>query len=283
VGDHTFDVKATDGAGNPDPTPASYNWTITDVPDTVVTSSPAAASKSTGADFTFISTMAGSTFECSLDDAPFGACTSPKNYTKLKTKNHNFKVRATKGGKTDPTPASFDWTIDKKAPNTTITASPSKLTNKTQATFSFTSTEAGSTFECSVDGGAFAACTSPWTSGPLADGKHTFQVRATDLAGNTDKSPAKAKAWTVDTTPPDTSITATPANPSTSTTAKFKFKSTEKKSTFQCSLDGAEFTSCKSGQSYTGLSIGSYNFQVQATDAAGNIDPEPASFDWTIQ
>ena len=88
---------------------------------------------------------------------------------------------------------------------------------------------------------------------PLADGKHSFQVRATDAAGNMDKSPAKAKAWTVDTTPPDTTITAKPANPTTSTKATFKFTSTEKKVTFQCSLDGAGFTSCKSGQAYSGL------------------------------
>ena len=283
VGEHTFEVKATDSLGNTDPTPANFNWTIADVPDTMITSSPAAATRSTSADFAFTSPMAGSTFECSLDNAAFGACTSPKSHPKLKAGKHNFRVRATAGGKTDPTPASFDWTIDTKAPNTTITSSPPKLTNNNLATFSFTSTEAGSTFECSVDSGEFASCTSPWTSGILGDGKHTFQVRATDPAGNTDKSAAKAKTWTVDTTPPDTTITATPANPTTSTTAKFKFASSEKKSTFQCNLDGAGFTPCKSGQSYAGLSAGDHNFQVQATDAAGNIDPTPASFEWTIQ
>jgi hypothetical protein len=74
-----------------------------------------------------------------------------------------------------------------------------------------------------------------------------------------------------------------PKNPTTSTSAMFTFKSTEIKSTFQCNLDGAGFTSCKSGQSYKALAVGSHNFQVQATDAAGNIDLTPASFDWTIQ
>jgi hypothetical protein len=108
-------------------------------------------------------------------------------------------------------------------------------------------------------------------------------VKLTDLAGNTDKSPAKAKTWTVDTTPPDTTITGKPANPTTSTSPRFRFTSTERRSTFQCSLDSAVFTSCKSGQSYTGLLVGNHNFQVQAIDAAGNIDPTPANFDWTIQ
>ena len=282
-GSHNFQVHATDSLGNTDPTPANYNWTIAPVPDTMITSSPATTTNSTSANFTFTSTVAGSTFECSLDNAAFTACTSPKSYTKLKVGNHNFKVRATAGVNTDPTPASSDWTIDTKAPDTTITSSPPTLTNNPRATFSFTSTEAGSTFECSLDNAAFAACTSPWTSDPLVDGKHAFQVRATDLSGNTDKSPAKAKTWTIDTTPPDTTITATPANPTTSTSANFKFTSTEKKGGFQCSLDGAGFTSCKSGQSYTGLLVGNHHFQVEAIDAAGNIDPTPASFDWTIQ
>ena len=259
-----------------------YTPLIADEVDTEITSYPAALTNSTSANFTFVSTDAGNTFQCSLDYAVFKACTSPKSYSKLKAGNHNFTVRATVGGMADPTPASFDWKIDTKAPDTTITSSPPKLTNNNLATFSFTSTEAGSTFQCSLDSGAFASCTSPWTSAPLIDGKHTFKVRAIDPAGNMDKLPA-AKNWRVDATPPDTTITATPANPTTSRSAKFKFKSTELISTFQCNLDGAGFTSCKSGQFYTGLSVGNHNFQVQATDAAGNIDLTPASFDWTIQ
>ena len=108
-------------------------------------------------------------------------------------------------------------------------------------------------------------------------------MKAVDAAGNADKSSAKAKAWTVDTKPPDTLITKKPTHPTTSTSAAFKFASTEKKSTFQCNLDSGGFTSCKSGQAYSGLAKGSHNFQVRATDSAGNIDPTPASFDWTIQ
>jgi hypothetical protein len=259
-----------------------YTPLIADEIDTTITSSPAALTNSTTADFAFTSTPPGSTFECSLDEAAFTACTSPKSYSKLKAGNHNFTVRATSGGLADPTPASFDWKIDTKAPQTTITSSPPKLTNNNLATFSFISTEAGSTFECSLDAGTFVSCTSPWTSAPLVDGIHTFQVRAVDAAGNMDKSAAKAKKWTVDTTPPVTTITG-PASPTTSTTAKFKFKSSEKKCTFQCNLDGAGFIPCKSSQSYTGLSVGSHNLQVQATDAAGNVEVTPASFDWVIQ
>ena len=78
-------------------------------------------------------------------------------------------------------------------PETTITRAPKdklKAKKKTKkATFEFTSSEPGSSFECSLDGGAFAPCASPDTI-KVKKGKHTFAVRATDQAGNVDASPA---------------------------------------------------------------------------------------------
>ena len=112
-------------------------------------------------------------------------------------------------GNTDASPASRSFTVDTTPPDTTITAGPSGPTNDSTPTFSFTS-EAGATFECRVDAAAFASCSSPFTTGALSDGAHTFEVRAKDGVGNTDASPA-SRAFTVDTTPPDTTITAGPS------------------------------------------------------------------------
>ena len=53
---------------------------------------------------------------------------------------------------------------DNQAPDTAISSAPPTLTNSTSATFQFTSTEPNSTFECRLDGGSFAACTSPQAS-----------------------------------------------------------------------------------------------------------------------
>ena len=78
---------------------------------------------------------------------------------------------------------------DTAAPDTTITEHPKDKTKKKTATFEFTSTEPGSTFECSLDGEPFSPCTSPVTE-KVKKGKHNFQVRARDAAGNVDGSPA---------------------------------------------------------------------------------------------
>lgn len=79
------------------------------------------------------------------------------------------------------------------APQTTITAGPPSVTTARRASFSFVSSEAASTFQCRLDDRAWRACTSPKVYRDLARGLHTVRVRATDIAGNRDTTPA---AWT---------------------------------------------------------------------------------------
>ena len=86
---------------------------------------------------------------------------------------------------------------DTTPPQTAIDSGPSGTTSSTSASFSFSASETGSKFACSTDGGAAAPCTSPATLSGLAAGTHTFSVRATDGAGNTDPTPAQ-RTWTVD-------------------------------------------------------------------------------------
>jgi hypothetical protein len=91
---------------------------------------------------------------------------------------------------------------DTTPPDTTITAGPAEGSTTTQAaaSFSFSSTEnPGAAFQCSLDGGAFSACTSPQAYSNLSDTSHTFQVRAIDVAGNADPTPA-SRTWTVNAT-----------------------------------------------------------------------------------
>ncbi len=85
---------------------------------------------------------------------------------------------------------------DLTPPDTTVSGGPSNPTTSTSASFTLGSTEANSTFACSLDGAAYVACTSPRTYSGLAVGGHTFAARATDQAGNTDATPA-SHAWTI--------------------------------------------------------------------------------------
>jgi hypothetical protein len=169
---------------------------------------------------------------------------------------------------------------DTTPPETMITSGPPGTTHSTSATFGFAASEP-STFECSLDGAAFSGCTSPASYTGVGDGSHTFRVRATDLAGNTDPTPAE-QTWTVDTTPPETTITSGPPGTTHSTSATFEFTASEP-STFECSLDGAAFGGCSSPRTYSGLGLGSHTFRVRATDAAGNTDPTAAARSWTVQ
>jgi hypothetical protein len=84
----------------------------------------------------------------------------------------------------------YEMHLETDPPDTTITSGPAAPTNDPTPTFGFSSSESGSSFECRVDSGAYAACTSPRTVAHLADGSHTFSVRAIDAVGNIDPSPA---------------------------------------------------------------------------------------------
>ena len=295
-GSHTFQVRAKDSLGNTDPTPASYTWIVdTTAPNTTITGNPTSPSNSASATFNFTGNDGvGSgiaSFECDLDGGGFSACTSPKNYPgPLADSSHTFQVRSIDNvGLTDPTPASFTWVVDTVAPNTIIDTNPTNPTASNSAAFTFHGTDIGgsgvASFECKLDLGSFAACTSPKSYTSLADGSHTFQVRATDNAGNVDTTPASF-TWVVDATAPDTSILTNPTNPTNSATGTFTFNGNDGTGvgglTFECKLDSSTFAACTSPKSYTGLSDGSHTFQVRAIDSLGNTDPSPASYTWVV-
>ncbi|MEX2556896.1 MAG: PxKF domain-containing protein [Actinomycetota bacterium] len=172
---------------------------------------------------------------------------------------------------------------DTTPPDSTITSAPDSPTSSTSAAFTYTSTEAGSTFGCSLDGAAFTSCPAGGKSySDLAGGSHTFAVRATDAAGNTDASPA-SHSWTIDLTAPDTTIVTAPPVLTNSADAAFTYTSSEAGSSFDCKIDDGSFESCPAaGKSYSGLAEGAHSFAVRATDAVGNADASPASYEWTI-
>lgn len=162
----------------------------------------------------------------------------------------------------------------------TITAGPSGATTQTSASFSFSGT-AGVTFQCSLDGVAFATCTSPKAyAGPLAQGSHTFKVRARNSAGQF--SSAASRTWTVDTTaPPAPQITSGPSGLVATKDATLKYTDAEAGVTYLCKLDSAAYATCPATKSYSNLAQGAHTFSVQARDAAGNTSTATTR-SWTV-
>jgi hypothetical protein len=205
-------ARAVDLAGRTS-SPSTRMITVDNTaPVATITGGPSGPTSETTPTFTFTTsdaTSGVSTVECAIDGA-FGPCSGAGSHTPgapLGTGPHSFEVRATdNAGNVDTDSRSFtvetfapppDLTGggDATPPETQITGGPQSKTKKKTASFDFSSSEAGSSFECKLDQGAFSPCTSP-TDYKVRKGQHTFEVRATDAAGNTDPMPA-TRSWRV--------------------------------------------------------------------------------------
>jgi RNA polymerase sigma factor (sigma-70 family) len=200
-------------APKPTPTPSPKPGVAPPLPDSqapivTITGAPGAATAVATAEIAFSASEKGVTFSCVLDGSVPAPCASPVQLAGLAAGPHTFSVTAKDKAGNIGEPAKVAWTYtppDTTAPVVTITASPSGSTTDTAATFSFAASEP-STFECSLDGGSFGACTSPASFSPLAVGAHTLSVRATDPAGNT--GAAASHGWTVVPVLPDLYVSA---------------------------------------------------------------------------
>lgn len=177
---------------------------------------------------------------------------------------------------------------DCELPEVQIQERPANPTQATAAGFIFRSTPPGAAFECRLDTGAFEECLSDHDApyvypGPLADGSHTFQVRANNSQGT---GITALYTWIVDTQAPTTTITTSPANPSSGTSAAFTYEASQLGSVFECSLAAQgqpdNFVPCPAtGTTYGGLGEGNHTFKVRATDKAGNLGPA-AAYTWRV-
>ncbi len=298
LGQHVFTVRATDPNGNVDPTPASVSWSIelppdTTPPETAIESGPASSTPSTSASFTLTASELGATFECALDSGVFVACPANPTLSDLTPGSHLMRARAVDPvGNTDTTPATYEWTItpvDATPPDTTIDSGPTGPTATTSAAFTFSSSEVGSTFECVLDGGTLASCTSPVPFTDLQPGPHQFSVRAIDPVGNVDPVSASRQWEVLDTTAPSTQIvtgpTGTVSGPATFGLAGSDNVTPTPGLTYQCRIDSsavAAWVSCSNPVTFSDLSAGAHTLEVRAVDAAGNFDPTPEVRSWTV-
>ena len=176
-------------------------------------------------------------------------------------------------------------------PQTTLDSAPSGLINDPTPTFTFSSDDPAASFQCSIDAGPFGSCSGPGaadTTAALADGPHSFAVRAVDSASTPDPTPA-SRDFTVDATGPKTTIQKGPK-------AKVKTKGKKAKVTvtfkseagagFECRLDKAQFKRCDSPfkakvKSKPGKGA-KHTISIRATDGAGNVEGKPATVKFKV-
>ncbi|WP_162425903.1 Ig-like domain-containing protein [Pontibacter pudoricolor] len=307
-GAHTIKVRAVDGANNLDATPATYTWTVdTQSPGVPVVLAPEEGALLNKNKPTISGTAeAGTTVKVFEGSTQLGTATAAANGswsfvtgTALTDGAHKLTAKATDAaGNTSAGSAIRSFTIDTKAPETTIVSGPPATTNSKSAEFNLTSSENDVTYEASLDGAPFATVSNPITYNNLQDGTHTFRVRAIDAAGNTDTSPA-THTWTIDATPPAPPVIVAvsedrgPVN-NDKITADNTLKlsgTSEANATIAVAQTGKGTigtTKANSSGNWefdyeaTALTAGNYTFTATAADALGNTSASGGNFAVTI-
>ena len=196
-----------------------------------------------------------------------------------------------------PAYATFrSFTAETIPPQASITGGPAQgsFTKDTTPTFTFAVTnparDAGSTFVCRVDGGAFKPCNSPYTTPPLSNGTHVFFVRAIDAPGN--ESPIVYRSFTVDTVAPaapqitdtDPNSPANDNNPEVKGTAAagttVKLFKTAGCAGGTAVAQGSAARFASPGITATVPNNTTTAFRARAVDAAGNISACSGAFNY---
>jgi hypothetical protein len=162
--------------------------------------------------------------------------------------------------------------------NTQITSGPTGTVATSSVSFTFTSSLDGG-FQCRLDGGSWTPCSPPQAYSGLADGPHTFEVRALNRPLNPDPTPAVADFVVRTPSPPGTAIVSGPSGTIATDAAIFVFES-DQSGSFECRLDSSDdaaWAPCTSPQSYADLDDGAHAFEVRAVNEFGEPDPTPAA------
>lgn len=172
----------------------------------------------------------------------------------------------------------------------TIAAGPCEIAGP-NAHFELGPATPGGGLECRIDEGTFDACSSSFTTPPLAEGEHVLFVRGADAgpgSGVADRRFTIEPGPPPDVTPPDTSLDG-PYFDAGPQLPRFHVSSTEGSGSLECSWDGEAFRPCADSSPGSGfdqpdapLAYGDHTFAARAVDAAGNVDPTPAEASVTI-
>lgn len=303
-GSYVFEVRAGNGSGNVDTTPASKNFVIDTVaPDSIMVSGPGTYTSDNTPTFVFRGEP--------TEDTSYFQC---RTYLRGNPGNWRFCSEGTGGGQSgdtsepladgdytfeayaydwaepaniDPTPASYDFTVDTVAPTVTLTA-PSGLTNDDTPMLNISIDDASpiATADCRIVpvGPTGTAVTVPCEDGAslphLDDG--TYQIYADpviDAAGNA--STTAGPIFDVDATGPTLEVTS-PTGTIGMTMPQILYSASDPNGIAlrECRADNSPWSSgCVDGAFWAGgLNEGPHTMYVRVTDAAGNATVDETSF-----
>ena len=279
-GVHTLKVRAVDDAGNRDATPSTRSFNLDRTPPVLTIGQGPEGTVETGnVSFAFTASET-STLQCVLDQGALAGCVSPRSYSNLGDGEHTFAVRGIDPAGNVGQFAEREFRAETRPPQTTIDSGPAARVNSGTAEFEFGADEDVSGFECALDGGAFSSCPASHEVTGLGEGSHTILVRATDLAGKQDPTPAE-RTWVVDTDPPETAIASGPTG-TANKHGPFGLSADEAVGYFECALDDGEFLLCSTPYSFGPAADGEHTVRARAVDLAGNVDPTPATRNITL-
>lgn len=286
AGDHSFRVQAIDNAGNMvTSAPVLFKVDLaSQVPQLSFTQTPAKLSNQNQASFSFSVTAQNSiqSLQCRLDQMSFVDCVSPAVFSSLADGPHQMTVKAVDSkGLTNS--LTYSWTVDKTPPALPVltldVTSPTKL-NALNLSFSSTDSTGIDFFQCRMDSQTYSGCISPKSYAALAEGMHTFTVRAQDNAGNI--SAEASISVQVDRTSPILNITAKPNSTTTTAKADFTFTVNDTGSgvaQISCQFNTNPAFACTSSASFSVTQSGVTNtFKLIATDKAGNSSTQ--TYQW---
>ncbi|AHY45342.1 Family description [Rubrobacter radiotolerans] len=200
-GEYTFEVRALDGVGNADGSPASRTFTVDTTPPAVEISAPAeGASYERGV-------PARAEYLCSDAGAGISSCAGPvEDGEELDTATSGervFTVRAEDRAGNVSTVTRRYTVADGSAPETEILSGPEGATRDARPTFTFSGTDGAAPerpleFSYRLNGGGWSAYSQERSATlggreGLPDGEYVFEVRARDAAGNVDAAPASRR------------------------------------------------------------------------------------------
>ncbi len=294
---HTFTVESQDRWGHVNA--LTRTWRVDTLPpNTTLASGPADGGWANSANVTF--TFSGSDDAAAVnqlrytwraDSAAWSAVGpgAPVGLSGLAEGAHTFEVAAVdRADNQDPSPALSRYTVDLTLPQTELLSGPAEgeTLRVAQATFTFTGSDdrtgtGALQYAWRLDGGGWSAYASAPSATPtnVADGPHTFEVRARDLAGNADATPAARGFW-ADTHGPVVALTAGPAagaclNASDVAVAWSATDVVTPRASllFGYRLDGAGWSGYApdTAATFPGQSEGQHTLEVRALDLAGNV------------